>query len=142
MSMNKIIIIGNLGRDPELRYTPSGTAVCDFSLATTSKGKDGAGESVDTTTWFRATFFGKQAEVAAQYLTKGRQVYIEGRLSQKEWVDRDGNKRTSLEVVGTDMHFIGAKPADGETPASKPATDSKPKAAPRVAPVDDSDIPF
>src|SRR5438034_11698708 len=80
MSFNKIIIVGNLGRDPELRYTPQGTAVCDFSVATNERRKDQSGEMKDETTWFKVTFWGRQAEVASQYLTKGRQVYIEGRL--------------------------------------------------------------
>jgi single-strand DNA-binding protein len=113
MSFNKIIIVGNLGRDPELRYTPQGTAVCSFSLATNEKRKDKAGELQNITTWFRVTLWGKQAENANKFLTKGNPVYIEGRLRTEEWTDRDGKARTSLEVQATDMQFIGSR-SDGE----------------------------
>lgn len=109
MSFNKISILGNLGRDPELRYTPQGTPVCDFSVATSEKRKDSSGEPQEITTWFKVTFWGRQAELASQYLAKGRQVFVEGRLSQREWTDREGAKRHSLEVHGTDMHFIGSR---------------------------------
>ena len=105
-SFNKIIIVGYLGRDPELRYTPQGTPVCDFSVATTERRKDKSGEFQETTTWFRVTFFGRQAEVASQYLTKGRQVYVEGQLSQRDWTDKDGAARTSLEVRGNEIQFL------------------------------------
>lgn len=114
-SFNKIIIVGHLGRDPELRYTPSGTAVCDFSVATSERrrGREGSSEGEEITTWFRVSMWGRQAEVANQYLQKGKLVYVEGRLSQREWTDRDGNKRTSLEVHGTDMQFIGSRSDEG-----------------------------
>lgn len=108
MSFNKIIVVGNLGRDPELRYTPQGTAVCNFSMATTEKRRDKSGEYQDVTTWFRVTLWEKKAEVAAKYLTKGSQVYIEGRIRIDEWTDRDGNNRFTLEVNGTDMQFVGS----------------------------------
>jgi single-strand DNA-binding protein len=108
-SFNKITIVGYLGRDPELRYTPQGTAVCNFSLATTEKRKDRAGEPQDITTWFRVTLWGRHAELANQYLAKGRQVYIEGRLRQEEYIDREGNRRTSLEVNGDDIQFLGKR---------------------------------
>jgi len=109
MSFNKIILVGNLGKDPELRYTPQGNAVCSFSLATNEKRKDKAGEQQDITTWFRVTLWGRQAETASQYLTKGQPVYIEGRLRTEEWTDREGVKRQSLEVTASDMHFIGSR---------------------------------
>ena len=112
-SFNKITIVGYLGRDPELRYTPQGTPVCDFSVATTEKRKDKAGEFQDLTTWFKVTFWGRLAEVANQYLSKGKQVYIEGRLTQREWQDREGTTRTSLDVTGSDLQFIGARSEDG-----------------------------
>lgn len=108
MSFNKIIIVGNLGRDPELRYTPQGTAVCSFSVATSEKKRDKSGDMQDVTTWFRVTMWGKQAETASKYLTKGKPVYIEGRLRIEEWTDREGNNRQSLEVNATDMQFIGS----------------------------------
>lgn len=107
MSFNKIILVGNLGRDPELRYTPQGTPVCSFTLATNERKRDKAGESQDVTTWFRVTLWGRQAETASQYLTKGRPVYVEGRLRVEEWTDRDGKPRHTLEVHATDMQFIG-----------------------------------
>ena len=107
MSFNKIIIVGNLGRDPELRYTPQGTAVCSFSVATSEKKRDKGDNIQNVTTWFRVTLWGKQAETASKYLTKGKPVYLEGRLRIEEWTDRDGNNRQSLEVNATDMQFIG-----------------------------------
>ena len=105
MSFNKIIVVGNLGRDPELRYTPQGTPVTSFSLATNERETRG-GEKVDVTTWFDVTLFGRQAEVASQYLAKGKQVYIEGRFRSEEWTDRDGNKRVTNKIKGSDMQLI------------------------------------
>src|SRR5258707_5107717 len=107
MSFNKIILVGNLGRDPELRYTPQGTPVCSFTMATNERRKDKTGEWQEQVTWFKVTLWGRQAETASQYLTKGRAVYIEGRLRVEEWTDRDGKPRHTLEVHATDMQFIG-----------------------------------
>ena len=107
MSFNKITVIGNIGRDPELRYTPQGTAVCDFSVAVNDRKRDKAGEFQDVTTWFKVTFWGKQAENASKYLTKGRQIYVEGRLQVEEWTDRDGNNRQTLAIQGSELQFIG-----------------------------------
>lgn len=115
MSFNKIILIGNLGRDPELRYTPQGTPVCSFSMATSEKRKDQSGELQEQTTWFKVTLWNRQAETASQYLQKGRSVYIEGRLRVEEYTDRDGKQRHSLEVTATDMQFIGGKPEASES---------------------------
>jgi single-strand DNA-binding protein len=112
MSFNKITIVGYLGRDPELRYTPQGTAVCNFSVATTEKRRNARGETEEHTLWFRVAAWGRQAEVANEYLAKGRQVYVEGRLRVEEYTDRDGNPRTSLEVNASDIHFLGQR---GET---------------------------
>jgi single-strand DNA-binding protein len=112
MSFNKITIVGNLGRDPELRYTPQGSAVCNFSVATNEKKRDKAGEMQDVTTWFRVTLWNKQAENASKYLTKGSPVYVEGRLRIEEWTDRDGKNRFTLEVNATDMQFISAGRSD------------------------------
>lgn len=108
MSFNKVIIVGHLGRDPELRYTPQGSAVCNFSMATTDKRRDKSGEFQEVTTWFKVTLWEKKAEVAAKYLTKGTQVYIEGRLRVEEWTDRDGKNRSTLEVQGTEMQFLSS----------------------------------
>ena len=106
MSFNKIIIVGNLGRDPELRYTPQGNAVCNFSMATNERRRDKAGEQQDITTWFRITVWGKQAENVSKYLAKGRRVYVEGRLHVEDWSDRDGKQRYTLEVNASDVHFL------------------------------------
>lgn len=144
MSFNKISILGHLGRDPELRYTPQGTPVCDFSIATSEKRKDSSGEMQDVTTWFRVTFWGRQAELASQYLSKGRQVFVEGRLSQREWTDREGGKRYSLEVNGTDLHFVGSR-GDEQTRAAASGAETKPAspAGPTDAePRDEDDVPF
>jgi len=107
MSFNKITIVGYLGRDPELRYTPQGTALCKMSIATTEKRKNVTGETEEITTWFRVTAWGRQAELANEYLTKGRQVYVEGRLRLEEYTDREGQKRFSAEVSATEIQFLG-----------------------------------
>ncbi|MBO0726916.1 MAG: single-stranded DNA-binding protein, partial [Blastocatellia bacterium] len=106
-SFNKITIVGYLGRDPELRYTPQGTALCKMSIATTEKRKNVAGETEEHTTWFRVTAWGRQAELANEYLAKGRQVYVEGRLRLEEYTDREGQKRHSAEVSATEIQFLG-----------------------------------
>ena len=139
MSFNKIIIVGNLGRDPELRYTPQGTPVCSFTVATNERRKDKAGEMQDSTTWFRVTLWGRQAETASQYLTKGRPVYIEGRLRVEEWQDRDGKQRHTLEVHATDMQFIGG--GRGEE-SGGPQTRAAASAEQPEAELSDDDIPF
>lgn len=109
MSFNRIIVVGNLGKDPELRYTPQGTAVADFSLATNEKRRDKSGEMVDSTMWFKVTVWGKQAEAAAKYLVKGSSVYISGSLRMDEWQDREGNARVTLGVQATEMQFLGSR---------------------------------
>lgn len=139
MSFNKVILVGNLGRDPELRYTPQGTPVCSFSMATNERRKDKTGEMQDHTTWFRITLWGRQAETASQYLTKGRPVYIEGRLRVEEWTDRDGKQRHTLEVHATDMQFIGGGRGAEEPPMEKAAAAG---AASEQADLADDDIPF
>ena len=151
MSFNKVIIVGNLGRDPELRYTPQGTAVCNFSMATTEKRKDKSGEFQDVTTWFRVTLWDKKAEVAAKYLQKGKPVYVEGRLKIDEWTDRDGKDRYTLDVTATDMQFIGSasdrdsgyssENSDMDMP-SEPASSSSSTAAAAGSSATDDDIPF
>jgi len=146
MSFNKIILVGNLGRDPELRYTPDGTPVCSFSLATNERRRDRAtGENNDVTTWFRVTLWRRQAEVASQYLSRGKPVYIEGRLRVEEYTDRDGKTRHSLEVTATDMQFIGSAQRDemGGAPAAKGAAAPR-SAGPPPEPTDltDDDVPF
>jgi single-strand DNA-binding protein len=141
-TFNKIILVGNLGRDPELRYTPQGTAVCSFSLATNERRKDKSGELQDQTTWFRVTLWDKKAEIAAQYLTKGKPVYIEGRLRMDEYTDRDGKQRSTLEVTGTDMQFIGSRGDDTHHPpaAARERDDDMPSSSASMTA--DDDIPF
>jgi single-strand DNA-binding protein len=119
MSFNKITIVGYLGRDPELRYTPQGTAVCNFSVATTEKRKNARGETEEHTIWFRIAAWGRQAELAAEYLAKGKQVYVEGRLRREEYTDREGIQRTSLEVNASDIQFLGQRADTAEHGAEK-----------------------
>lgn len=152
-TFNKITLVGYLGRDPELKYTPSGDAVCSFSVATTERRKVN-GETVDETTWFRITAWRRQAEVAAKYLVKGSQVYVDGKLRMQEFTDRDGNKRTSLEVSASDLQFIGGKLAEAgdsdEAPRAKGtnvggAGDPQSSKRTQTAPADGDDddgVPF
>lgn len=145
MSFNRIILVGNLGRDPELRYTAQGTPVCTFTMATNDRRKDRNGEMQDQTTWFRVTLWNRQAENASQYLHKGKPVYIEGRLRVEEFTDREGRQRQSLEVTATDMQFIGSRQDDAgvERSASAAASSSPGAAAPaEPAELSDDDIPF
>lgn len=142
-SFNKIIIVGYLGRDPELRYTTSGMQVCSFSIATTDRRRDASGEMQDHTTWFSVSVWGKKAETANQYLTKGKQVFVDGRLRQEEYTDRDGNKRTRLQVDANDFQFVGSRGDEGGSyspSAGRPAAAPADQAAPS-GPTDD-DIPF
>lgn len=145
MSFNKITVVGHLGKDPELRYTPQGNAVCNISVATSEKRRDKTGEMQDSTTWFKITLWGKQAETASKFLTKGSQIYIEGRLRVEEWADRDGKNRYTLEIQATDMQFLGTKSGNEgsySTPNSgnndeQPMSDGDFTPAPT-----DDDIPF
>lgn len=143
-SFNKIIIVGYLGRDPELRYTPDGTPVCNFSIATTERRKDKSGEPEDITTWFRVTAWRRLAELADQYLAKGRQVFVEGSLIQREWTDRDGVTRYNLDVTATDIKFVGARGDEPQAMTAAAGTRAKAEAEPEpaAAPVTDEDIPF
>lgn len=140
MSFNKVILVGNLGRDPELRYTPQGTPVCSFTMATNERRKDKNGEMQDHTTWFKITLWGRQAETASQYLTKGRPIYIEGRLRVDEWTDRDGKPRYTLDVQATDMQFIGG--GRGEDAMAARAGGSEGPAMDHPPDPTDDDIPF
>ena len=108
-SINKVILIGNLGRDPEVRYTQGGTAVANFTMATTERWSDPSGERKERTEWHRIVVWGKQAEIAGEYLRKGRSVYVEGSLQTREWTDRDGNKRYTTEVKAQRFQMLGAR---------------------------------
>jgi len=125
MSFNKITIVGYLGRDPELRYTPQGTAVCNFSVATTEKRKNARGEQEEHTIWFRITAWGRQAELVAEYMAKGRQIYVEGRLRLEQYTDRDGNPRTSPEVNANDIQFLGQRADTPERDAARTDDNSR-----------------
>jgi single-strand DNA-binding protein len=106
-SLNKVILIGNLGRDPEVRYTQSGTAVANFTLATNEVWTDKGGERQERTEWHRIVVWGKQAEIVREYLSKGRQVYVEGSLQTRQWDDREGNKRTTTEIKAARVLMLG-----------------------------------
>lgn len=136
--INKVILIGNLGKDPELRYTPSGTAVASFSLATSEKWKDREGNMQDKTEWHNIVVWGRQAEIAKEYLAKGRQVYIEGRIQTRSWDDKDGNKRYTTEIIAQRLNFLGSRDQGGGA-----APDVPPEAPPpNELGAEDDDLPF
>ena len=112
-SVNKVILIGNLGRDPETRYMPDGGAVTNVSIATTESWKDKNGEKQEKTEWHRVAFFGKLAEIAGEYLKKGSQIYVEGRLQTRKWQDKDGQDKYSTEIVADRMQMLGSRQGMG-----------------------------
>lgn len=112
-SVNKVILIGNLGRDPETRYMPEGAAITNISVATTEVWKDKNGEKQEKTEWHRVAFFGKLAEIAGEYLKKGSQVYVEGRLQTRKWQDKEGNDKYSTEIVADRMQMLGSRQGMG-----------------------------
>ena len=145
-SVNKWIGIGNLGRDPEVKYLPSGDAVCNFSIATTETWKDKAtGDKKEATEWHNISTFGKLAEICGQYMKKGSQVYIEGSLKTRKWQDKEGNDRYTTEIRATEMRMLGSRSNESgnDTPAA-PKADKAPAAAGGGSGFDDleSDIPF
>lgn len=136
--VNKVILLGNLGADPEVRYTPSGTAVANFRVATTEEWKDkNSGEKQTRTEWHKVVAFGRLGEICGEYLHKGKQVYLEGRLQTKSWEDQEGNKRWTTEVIAQAMQMLGSAGKGGET-ASR--DDQYPVEDPVNVPEDD--IPF
>ena len=155
-SVNKVILIGNLGRDPEMRYLPSGSAVANLAIATTDKYKDKSGQMVESTEWHRVSFFDRIAEVCGQYLKKGSQVYIEGSLKTRKYTDKDGVEKYATEIRGDRMQMLGSKGGgmadmdDGGMDQSAPPPRSQPSkpAAPAPRPASsgfddmDDDIPF
>ncbi len=169
-SINKVIVIGNLGRDPEVRYTPSGAAVCNVSVATTRNWKDKtSGDKVEETEWHRVVFYDRLAEIAGEYLKKGRSVYVEGRLKTRKWQDKDGKDNYTTEIVAEQMQLLGGREGggggygggqaqggdDGFSQAQEPAAarPARPAARPAPAPAPaaksstgfddmDDDIPF
>jgi single-strand DNA-binding protein len=162
-SVNKVILVGNLGRDPEVRYMPSGDAVANIALATSSKYKNKAGEMVEETEWHRVSFFGRQAEIVGEYLKKGRSVYIEGRLKTRKYTDKDGVEKYATDIIASEMQMLGGREGMGgpggdddggeRQSYSRPPAAARPAAAPRApAPAPskaasgfddmDDDIPF
>jgi single-strand DNA-binding protein len=154
-SVNKVILIGNLGRDPETRYMPDGGAITNISIATTETWKDKQGEKQEKTEWHRVAFFGKLAEIAGEYLKKGSQVYVEGRLQTRKWQDKDGADKYTTEIVANAMQMLGSRqgmgggasvserePAEGGAPARGAARPAGAK--PAAGKFDDfeDDIPF
>ncbi len=135
-SVNKVILIGNLGRDPEVRYTPSGAAVCNLRLATTRNWKSrDTGERQEETEWHSVVLYDRQAEVAGEYLKKGRPVYIEGRLKTRKWQDKDGNDRYTTEIVAETMQLLGGREGGGDEGYSRDSEgggSSRPAPAPRA----------
>lgn len=143
-SINKVILIGNLGNDPEVRFTPSGSAVANFNIATNESWKDKNGQDQDRTEWHKIVVWGKQAENCGEYLSKGRPVYIEGKLQTREWNDKDGNKRYTTEVVAQTVQFLGGRPGEGGGTGKSyaEAKPSSPSSRSEAPPASDDDIPF
>ncbi|MEA1980416.1 MAG: single-stranded DNA-binding protein [candidate division Zixibacteria bacterium] len=140
MSVNKAILIGRLGKDPELRYTPSGKAVASFSLATSERWTGQDGQKNESTTWHNIVAWGKQAEVLKEYMFKGKEIYIEGRISNRSYDDKEGNKRYISEVVVQNFQFVGSRSDSGG--ASPARNDSPPSAPPGTDNSGDDDLPF
>lgn len=141
-SINKVIVIGNVGKDPEARSLPSGDAVSNLSLATTDKYKDkSTGEIKENTEWHRVAFFGKLAEIVNQYVKKGSQIYVEGRLRTRKWTDASGVEKYSTEIIGETMQMLGGKPAGAGGNAGTPTHMAPSQPATDLGKMDD-DIPF
>ncbi len=141
-SLNKVMLIGNLGKDPEVRYTASGQAVASFSLATSEKFKSKTGEWEERTEWHNITLWGKLAEIAGEYLSKGKTVYIEGRLQTRKWQDKSGNDRYTTDIVGDKMQMLSAKSdRRGGESSSAPAAGGG-GGSYEEPPFQDDDIPF
>ena len=144
MTVNKVTLIGRLGRDPETRYMPNGEAVCNFSIATDESWKDQQGQKQTRTEWYAVTLYRRLAEIAGQYLKKGSQVYLEGKIQSRKYTGKDGIERTAYEIVCSEMKMLGgneapmqpAPPANQEPPAPPAARNAAPAAD------DDSEIPF
>jgi single-strand DNA-binding protein len=160
-SVNKVILVGNCGRDPEIRYLPSGQAVANVSVATSSRRKDkNTGESIENTEWHRVTFYDRLAEIAGEYVKKGQPIYVEGRLKYGKYTDKDGIEKNTVDIIATEMQLLGKRegmggPADDDGGAPRRAAAPAPRAsapAPRQAPAParassgfddmDDDIPF
>jgi len=142
-SVNKVILVGNLGRDPELRYTQNGQAVANFTVATNENWTNKAGDREERTEWHRVVAWGRVAELCAEYLAKGRTVYVEGRLQTREWEDREGQKRRSTEIVAQTVQFLGGGRGAGAGAAARaPSSEASQPAPDAPSPQPDEDIPF
>jgi single-strand DNA-binding protein len=147
VSVNKVILVGRLGRDPETRYTSAGQAVCNFTLATDETYRDRAGERQKRTEWHRIVVWAKQAEIAQQYLRKGSLVFVEGRIQTRQWDDREGQKRTTVEIVANNFRMLGGRSEGGSAPS---VAEAEPQVAAAAAgaeempspEISDEDIPF
>ena len=144
--LNKVILIGNLGRDPEVRYLPSGDAVANFSIATSENWKDRNGQRQERTEWHNISMFGRLAEIAGQYLKKGSKVYIEGRIQSRKYTGKDGIERTAYEIIGSEMKMLGGGNDSGQqnaqhTPPAPPRSQAPAAPAQPVDDIDD-DVPF
>ena len=139
-SVNKMILLGNAGRDPELRYTPNGSAVCSLSIATSRNWKTKEGEKQEETEWHRVVFYDRLAEIAGEYVKKGKPVYIEGRLKTRKWQDKDGSEKYTTEIVAESMQLLGGRD-EGEPARTVPVKTQDNKVT-RKPLDDDSDIPF
>ena len=140
-NVNKVILIGNLGRDPELKMTPSGQALCRFSIATTESWKDSQGQRQSKTEWHNIVVWGKQAEVAEKYLRKGSQVMVEGRIQYREYQDQQGNKKTATDIRLDNMVMLGAKDGGSRSQESYDEPQAPPVAGPQAGGYEE-DIPF
>jgi single-strand DNA-binding protein len=141
-SVNKVILVGNLGRDAELRYTPGGAAVATINMATTEVWNDKSGQRQEKTEWHRVVLWGKTAESLAEYLTKGKQIYVEGRLQTRQWDDKDGNKRYTTEIRGDRVVLLGGGGRGASTDRGDVVHASVPASEPGGEPLTDDDIPF
>ncbi|MGB5245450.1 MAG: single-stranded DNA-binding protein [Woeseia sp.] len=141
--INKVIVVGNLGQDPETRYMPSGSAVTNLSIATSESWKDKqTGESKERTEWHRVAMFGKLAEIAAEYLRKGSQVYVEGKLRTRKWQDKSGNDRYTTEIIADEMQMLGGRSGGGAPSSSSSGSNEPSGPAPAPSGDFDDDIPF
>lgn len=140
--VNKVLLIGNLGRDPEVRYTQGGTAVANLNLATTDSWKDAQGQRQEKTEWHKVVAWDKLAEIAKEYLTKGDKVYIEGKLQTRSWDDKSGNKRYTTEIRAEQMLMLGARGGEAGAQDSSSATSAPDEFAPAPFEASDEDVPF
>ena len=140
-SVNRAILIGHLGRDPEIRHLPSGDALASLSVATTDTWKDKSGQKQEKTEWHRVSLFGRLAEIAGEYLKKGSQVYIEGRIHTRKYTDKDGAEKYSTEIVGQELKMLGSKPASANTPAQNSPDSANSGTTGAFIDIED-DIPF